>query len=171
MRKTFTIIFVFIFSFLSAQEDQQISKPYFSPVITLGYTFGSGWTYGVDLTVGLMTLQNNIPPSYLAGSIQYYFVNYKNETHRIISFNAVNENGYYRLSGGIGIVSKKWGYKNVNNDWALGFSSEVDLSYNDTRVPWLGVRMFLPVMSWPWIKQPYYVSGVIFWRTEPWQPF
>ena len=143
------------------------SNLYFSPFITLGYTFNSGFNYGIDLTIGLFKIQNNIPPTNAGFSIQYYFVNYENSNHRIIAFNVIAESEYFRIGTGVAEIKKKWGYKDRNKTTAFGTSFDFGISTNSVKTPWLAFKTFAPQQKWEWSKNPYYVSLYTYFKPEP----
>jgi hypothetical protein len=140
---------------------------YISPSITIGYTFRCGWNYGLDFTFGISNLENTIPVTTLAINAQFYIINYKSEQHRITAFNIVADNNIAQFGAGFGIISKNWGYKKVNKDKAFGISTTFNLGSGDYRIPWQGIKIFIPSASWTWSSLPYYISYQFYWRQSP----
>ncbi len=143
------------------------SNTYISPSVTIGYTFRCGWNYGIDLTLGLSKFQNTLPPTNLAMNLQLYVINYSGEHHNIIAFNIVSDNRYSQFGLGIGAISKKWGYKSVNKDAALGLSLIMNVNTGNYHIPRVGARFFIPSPKWTWSSLPYYMSFYMFWPQQP----
>ncbi len=163
------IIALTFFWYSSVSQIFQYTKPtlYISPTITLGYTFGCGWNYGFDLTVGFNRIMPTVPEINSALNMQIFFINYQGQLHRIIDFNLVADSKMAQFGLGIGRIWKRWGYKNVNKDAALGYSFIFNLSANDYRIPFFAAKIFVPSPRWSWSALPYYFSYYTFWRREP----
>ncbi len=166
------LLFILAFTFFGTSLFAQIfesTKPnlYLSPTITIGYTFRCGWNYGIDLTLGLQRIMPSVPEVYSAVNMQIFFINYKGDIHRIIDFNIVADSKIAQFGIGMGRIWKRWGYKSVNRDGALGYSLIFNLSPGDYRYPFFGVKVFVPTAKWTWSSLPYYFSYYTFWRREP----
>ena len=140
---------------------------YFTPLFTVGYTLNSGFNYGVDLTIGLFTIQNNIPQTNAGISFQYYIVNYDESQHRIFAINIIAENDYFRIGGGMAQISKKWGFKNRNKNRAIGTSLDFGISTYHYKTPWLAFKTFVPLQQWELCLNPYYISTYSYFKFEP----
>ncbi|MCQ2974773.1 MAG: hypothetical protein MJ211_08175 [Bacteroidales bacterium] len=144
------------------------TKVYFSPRITLGWCFYTGFTYGVDLTFGLINLKTENPEINFCLSPQYYFVNYKNSQHSLISFNLVIESDYYKIMAGMGQASTKWGFKNINHNKAFGYHVGAGLSTDSKYTPWIEAKTFILHNGyWEFYSRPYYLSADMYFRPEP----
>ncbi len=156
---------------LNAQRDIT-SNIYISPFITIGYTFGSGFNYGFDVTTGVFKLKSDNPEMNAAISLQYYFVNYKGAHHRMFSFNFIAESPYYRIGIGAGDVKRTWGFKRINKSKAFGYTFDFAISTESVYTPWLSLKMFaLHGGYWEFYDKPYYISGLTYFRMEPYYPF
>ncbi len=162
-------IFLTFFSATTWSQIFEYAKPnlYFSPTITIGYTFRCGWNYGFDLTIGFKRIMPSLPEINSALNTQFFIINYQGERHRLITFNFVADSKMGQFGIGIGRIWKKWGYKNVNHDAALGYSLVFNISANDYKYPFFAVKAFVPTPNWTWSSLPYYFSYYTFWRREP----
>ncbi len=170
MKKAVFVLLLILTSWskLFAQIDGNFTPEiYFSPSITIGYTFRCGWNYGFDFTFGFTRVENTLPHTDLAINLQIYTINYKAERHNVTAFNLVADNSVAMFGAGFGLISKSWGYKKVNKDLAFGISSTFNLGSGDYRIPWQGVKIFVPSDSWTWSSLPYYISYQLFWRQNP----
>ncbi len=166
MKKAIAIIILFLSTIINTQA--QDTKVYLSPRLIIGWTFYSGFNYGIDLTIGLFKIKSDNPEINFCISPQYYFVNYKNTQQNIISFNAVIESNIYRIAAGIGQVNYKWGFKGINRNGALGYQFDVSLTTDSKYTPWVQCKTFvLHNGYWEFYSRPYYLSTNIFFRPEP----
>ncbi len=175
MKKRLCIIFIFLLSVIVTEKihaqllvREIVTNVYFSPFITIGYTFNTGINYGLDFTFGLIKVRNKRPEINAALSLQYYFVNYEKNQHIIKTVNIVIESENYRLGFGAGEIKKSWGFNNRNVTRAFGRSLDFGLSGFSTQVPWLGVKEFLPKKgTWEWCKNKNYISMYTYFRQDP----
>jgi len=170
MRSTLlTITILLIFRIISYTQIFQYTQPiiYFSPTISIGYTFRSGWNFGFELTIGYKKIAPTIPEMYSGLNIQYYLIYYHGDLHKIFDFNFIIDSQMAKFGIGIGRISKTWGYKKVNRDAAIGYSVIFNLSSNNLKYPFLGVKAFVPSPKWTWSSLPYYLSYYLFWQKEP----
>lgn len=169
--KLLIIIFLLV-SLKSYAQNNLTSNLYFSPHLTIGYTFGTGLNYGVDLTFGIFKLKNDNPEINGALSLQYYFVNYMGSTHRLFTVNLVAESDYYRLALGAGDTKKKWGFRRINKSKAFGYHFDFGISTVSTYTPWLGLKVFaIHGGYWEFYNKPYYMSTVMYFRQSPYYPW
>jgi len=141
---------------------------YFSPFITVGYTFNTGLTYGLNFTFGLIKIKNNKPEINACISLQYYFVNYQKSQHIIKTIDVVAESKYFRIGMGAGEIKKSWGFNNRNVNRAFGTSYDFGITAYSTQVPWIGVKEFLPKKgTWEVCKNKNYISTYTYFRQTP----
>ncbi|MBP5368555.1 MAG: hypothetical protein J6Z01_08915 [Bacteroidales bacterium] len=160
--------FVITLAAHSGATAQLHTKVYLSPRITLGWCFYTGFTYGVDCSIGLFNLKTQDPEINVLMSPQIYFVNYKNSVQTLISFNVALESDYYRLTAGMGQAVTKWGFKNINHNKAFGYNLGLALSTTSKYTPWAEVKSFILHSGyWEFYSRPYYLSAGGFFRPEP----
>lgn len=171
MKKNIKILLISIslFATIKVFSQTQAIEPnlYISPFITIGYTFNSGFNYGVDITFGLFKVQNYIPETTAGFSIQYYFVNYKESVHKITAFNLITENRNFRAGIGGAGISKKWGFRNRNLNRAFGTSIDLGITTPSYKTPWLAFKTFVPKQEWELCLNPYYISLYTYFKYEP----
>lgn len=139
-----------------------------SPRLKIGWTFYSGFNYGLDLNIGLFNLKEDKPEINVCLAPQYMLVNYKGNVHSIISVNAVIESDYYRLMLGMGEALTKWGFKNRNSNRAFGYNVGLALSTSSRYTPWFeGNGFVLKNGYWEFYGRPYYLSASTYFRTDP----
>lgn len=139
-----------------------------SPRLKIGWTFFSGFNYGVEVNIGLFNIKQENPEINVSLSPQYMFVNYKGNVHSILSVNAVIESDYYRLMLGMGEVLTKWGFQSRNSNRAFGYNVGLALSTSSKYTPWIEGNVFaLQNGYWEFYGRPYYLSVSTFYRTEP----
>lgn len=165
---------MFSIIFLVPKAKSQFSLPmlstnwYFSPFITLGYTFGSGLNFGVDCTFGIFTIKHYNPAITGGLSLQYYFVSYEKTMHTIKTINLIAESEYFRIGGGAGEIKKSWGFRNRNVSKAFGTNIDFGISAFSTKVPWLAAKVFMPQLgTWEWSKNKNYISTYTYFKQEP----
>ena len=162
------MIFAAVFFCVPYSTAQIHTRVSLSPRLKIGWTFFSGFNYGIDLTVGLVRLKENNPEINVGISPQYMLVNYKGNVHSVLSFNAVIESDYYRLHIGMGTVMTKWGFNNRNSNNALGYNVGIALSTESVYTPWVECNVFaLHHGYWEFYGKPYYLSTSVFFRSEP----
>lgn len=163
--KRLVIILSAVFFCVPEVFAQLHTKVYLSPRLKIGWTFFSGFNYGLDLTIGLFTLKNENPEINVCISPQYMMVNYKGNVHTLISFNAVIESDYYRLNLGVGKAVTKWGFHNRNSNNSLGYNIGVAFSTESEHTPWIEGNVFaLHNGYWEFYGRPYYMSSSVFFR-------
>jgi len=76
LKKLALIAIIFIWVKIQAQAQNFLdNEKYFSPMISIGYSIESGFTYGFDFTFGFVKLTNTKEPLYLAISNKFYLKN------------------------------------------------------------------------------------------------
>ncbi|MBN1252532.1 MAG: hypothetical protein JXR51_03885 [Bacteroidales bacterium] len=155
-------LFVLISSLVFSQENQSTTNIFISPRITIGYTFGSGMNYGVDLALNLYTIDKfNVGFDY-----SFYIVNTPTGFHRIKNINLMAENDMISVKLGAGMVKRKWGLKKINNAKTAGITIDVSVSVDPMSAPWVGVKSFVFQRSkWPFYDLPSYISVYTYYRT------
>ncbi len=169
MCKRVLIVSTVILLSMQSAYSQLHTRVYLSPRLKIGWTFFSGFNYGLDFTIGLFRLKAKNPEINVCISPQYMMVNYKGNVHSIVSFNAVLESDYYRLNLGIGKAVTKWGFHNRNSNNALGYNIGVALSTSSVHTPWIEGNVFaLSNGYWEFYGRPYYMMTSVFFRpAEP----
>lgn len=167
--KLLAIVFIFFLALLpSVAEAQLHTRVFLSPRLKIGWTFFSGFNYGLEFNIGLFNIKQEKPEINVGISPQYMFVNYKGNTHSIISMNAVIESDYYRLMLGMGEALTKWGFRNRNSNRAFGYNIGLALSTSSNYTPWIEGNVFsLKNGYWEFYGRPYYLSASTFYRTDP----
>jgi hypothetical protein len=172
--KKIIILIVIILSFSINRLYSQFEIPvistnlYFSPVITLGYTFGSGLNFGLDFTLGLVKIKHYNPEISGALSLQYYLVSYEKSMHIIKNVTLIAESEYFRIGIGAGEIKKSWGFRNRNVSKAFGTNVDFGISAFSYKVPWLGVKAFMPRPgTWEWCENKNYISAYTYFKQEP----
>ena len=157
-----TYLLIFVNSFIFSQENKNGTNIYFSPRITIGYTFGSGMNYGVDFIVNIYTVNEfNFGVDY-----SFYIVNTPTGTHRLKSINLMAENKMLSAKIGAGLVKRVWGLNKINKAKTGGFIIDISATSDPFRTPSLGVRSFVFRRSkWPFYNQPSYISVYTYYRT------
>ena len=157
---SYLLVFCSLFAF--SQENQSTTNIYFSPRITIGYTFGSGMNYGVDFVVNLYTISEiNLGIDY-----SFYLVNTETGAHRIKSINLMAENEIISAKIGAGMVKRVWGINKINKVKTGGIVIDVSATVDPYKFPALGVRSFVFQRSkWPFYSQPSYISVYTYYRT------
>lgn len=144
------------------------TKVYLSPRLCVGWTFYSGFNYGIDFTIGLFNLKSKDPEINFCISPQYYIVNNNHKEQHIISFAFAAESDYYRLGLGMGQVRTKWGFRGINNNKAFGYHFDFALSSDSRYTPWARCKVFaLHNGYWEFYGRPYYLSTDIYLRPDP----
>ncbi len=144
------------------------TRVYLSPRLKIGWTFYSGFNYGIEMNIGLFNLKSEKPEINVSLAPQYMLVNYKGNVHSLISVNAVLESDYYRLMLGMGEALTKWGFNNRNSNKAFGYHVGLALSTSSKFTPWVeGSGFILKNGYWEFYGRPYYLSASTFFRPEP----
>ena len=138
---------------------------YIAPRITLGYTFGAGLNYGIDLGTGLYKFSYD--ELYINAGISFSlsFSNVYQTTHIINTVNFMLENEYANFRIGGGIIYNRWGFRNVNKNKSPGFNLDMSIGYPDSRTPKIGYRYFSPnINKWYEFKGNKYKIIYIYFR-------
>ena len=155
-------LFVLVSYIASSQDNQSKTNVYFSPRITIGYTFGSGMSYGVDFILNIYSIKDyNFGLNY-----SFYLVNTTTGSHRIKSINLIAENDIISAKIGAGMVKRVWGLKKINKVKTSGVVIDIGAAIEPYTLPSVGVRSFVFKRSeWPFYKQPSYISIYTYYRT------
>ncbi|MEN8119066.1 MAG: hypothetical protein ABFS35_01910 [Bacteroidota bacterium] len=147
---------------LYAQEPLRGPNVYVSPRINIGYTFGAGITYGFDVVVGAYSTKNfNFGLAY-----SHYFVNVPKDFHRFKTISLVIENSMFNAKFGAGMVSRKWGLRNVNTAKVHGMSIDISAGVDEYHAPWVGVKSFIQNRKrWTFFDYPSYISIYTYFKT------
>ncbi|MCQ2249547.1 MAG: hypothetical protein MJZ66_00410 [Bacteroidales bacterium] len=144
------------------------TRVFLSPRLKIGWTFYSGFNYGLEMNIGLFNLKEEKPEINVCLAPQYMLVNYKGNVHSLISVNAVLESDYYRLTLGMGEALTKWGFNNRNSNKAFGYNVGLGLSTSSKFTPWVEANGFvLKNGYWEFYGRPYYLSVSGFFRPDP----
>ena len=163
MKKLFFISFLFlIICELYAQEYKKGPNVYVSPRINIGYTFGAGINYGFDVVVGAYSIGNfNFGLAY-----SHYFVNVPKDFHRFKTISLMIENSLFNIKFGAGMVSRKWGLRNVNTAKVPGMSIDISVGIDEYHAPWFGVKSFMHNKErWMFFNYPSYISAYTYFKT------
>jgi len=155
------IIYSFIQS-ANAQENYKGTKIYFSPRITIGYTISSGLNYGFDAVCGLYQI-NSLNCGF---DFTFYMVNTDQGHHSIKGIGLMAETNYLNIKLGAGMVSRRWGLKNVNKAKSPGIMIDVSGGFDPYKAPWIGAKGFIINREkWTFYDQPSYISGYTYFKT------
>ena len=158
----FLILSLSISKYSLAQEPEKGTYVFLSPRITLGYTFNSGFNYGVDLAVGLYKLND----FKFGTAFSYYLVNTNQGIHRIKGFTIMADSKYFNIRLGAGAVVRRWGMRNINKASAPGLIVDISASPDAYKAPWIGIKAFLFKRSkWVFYDHPTYTSAYTYFRT------
>jgi hypothetical protein len=148
------------------------SNAYLLPSITIGYTFGSGFNYGIDFKVGILKVTYNNPQVNAGVMFSYYWVNFKESQHRIRTINLILDSDVFSVAGGAGDVTRRWGRNNINSAKAFGTSFSFSISTVFQQTPWVGICVFKPKGdTWEFYDKHAYYSFYTFFRQTPYKPF
>lgn len=146
----------------SAQLNTKVTL---SPRLKVGWTFFSGFDFGLEFNVGLFTIKRENPEINVGFSPQYLLVNYKGNVHSLISVNGVLESDTYRLMLGMGQAFTKWGFRGRNSNKAFGYNVALGLTTESRHTPWVEGNVFvLKNGYWEFYGRPYYLSASMFFR-------
>ena len=141
------------------------TKVTISPRIKVGWTFFSGFDYGIELNVGLFTIKKENPEINVGISPQYLFVNYKGNVHSLLTMNVFLEADTYRLMAGMGQAFTKWGFMGRNSNKAFGYNVALGLTTESRHTPWVEGDVFILKNGyWEFYGRPYYLSASMFFR-------
>ena len=158
IKKQIALIFIFIFiiKILTAQE-APFDKVYFTPNISIGYTFGG--TFNIGLEIDLTTSLTSRPERLKRGGISvghYWVLNTDFNPHRMTTFNIMYENESMDIKTGYGMMEYKWGRSNVNKWGQPAWAFDISFTNRDIVMPWLGIKSLLFSRSeWTWFDIPY----------------
>ncbi len=163
LKKLFILSFLLLLSFENyAQDLQNGPNVYISPRINIGYTFGAGLTYGYDVVVGGYSTENFD----LGLAFSHYFVNVPKDIHRFKVISLVIENSMINAKIGAGMVSRKWGLRNVNKTKVSGISIDISAGVDEYHAPWVGVKSFIQNRKrWTFFDYPSYISVYTYFKT------
>ena len=169
LTRIFGIALALLLALWSLDASAQLrTNVYLSPRLKIGWTFYSGFNYGLELNIGLFNMKAENPQIDISLAPQYMLVNYKGNTHSLISINAVLESDYYRLMLGMGEALTKWGFHGRNSNRAFGYNVAMALSTSSKYTPWVeGQGFVLKNGYWEFYGRPYYLSVSTFFRPDP----
>ncbi len=146
-----------------AQEETNGLDVILSPRITIGYTFGTGINCGFDLGVGVYRI-NDIMTGL---NLSYYIVFTERGNHRLKGVTLAAESKYVSGKVGIGMVSRKWGLRNVNKAKTPGIMVEATASADAYSAPWVGIKTFIFDRSkWNYYEMPTYTSAYTYFKSQ-----
>jgi len=149
----------------TAVRAQLDTKVTLSPRIKVGWTFFSGFNYGLELNIGMFTIKKRNPEINVGIAPQYMFVNYKGNVHSLLSVNGVLESDTYSLMVGMGQAFTKWGFRGRNSNKAFGYNIGLALTTESRHTPWVEGNVFvLKNGYWEFYGRPYYLSASMFFR-------
>lgn len=160
------IIMLLLFFSQNVYSQQNRSNFYISPMISVGYAFNSGYTYGFDITLGVLKIQDNIHPTNLAVATKFYFFNLQGTTNRVLSFNLVVENDYTRIGFGLAEVKRKWGFKSRNIHRAFGPTTEFGVHFGNEYLPWIGFKTMTPLITADWFERKSIADFNLYYRNK-----
>jgi|GEM_PF-1463625 len=129
---------------------------YFSPGASIGYTFGAGINYGLELDLGLYRFTDKVSSVNAGISLSSYWVQTKKYTHRLSTLNAMIEGKNFDVKFGWGKAFNKWGYKYHNQCKVGGFNYDLSVTSNQLYAPWIGMKRFkYSYANWAWFSKPY----------------
>ena len=161
------LLFLFVL-FLSAevvysQEETNEIDVFVSPRITIGYTFGTGLNCGFDLGIGVYRINDVM----LGTNFSYYLVVTDHGSHRIKGITLSAETDYISGRLGLGMVSRKWGLRNVNKARTPGIMIDVSASADAYKAPWVGFKTFVFKRSkWLYYDLPTYTSTYAYFKSQ-----
>lgn len=168
----FAIISILSFRFETLADNPLYPNLFVSPSINLGYCFGSGFTYGIKLDVGLVKISQMTLENYAGISFSYYLVNFQGGVHRIKTLNVEIMNKYFQASIGAGSVTKNWGLRHINSDKAFGTSIDFSVYSYLKQTPWFGFKFFRPSAgTWNWYERPMYKSFYMYLKEPQYRPY
>lgn len=162
MRKLLITILTFVFSTNFYAQEKNGPNAFVSPRINIGYTFGAGMTYGVDVFVSAYSMDElNFGLTY-----SYYFANTQTGVHRLQSISLTVDNSMYHIRIGAGTVKRVWGLHNVNKAKVPGISIDASVGFDEYHAPWVGFKSFIHNRrKWPFFDLPSYLSLYSYFKT------
>ena len=146
-----------------SQEKENGLDVILSPRITIGYTFGAGLNCGFDLGVGVYRV-NDIMTGL---NLNYYIVVTPQGSHRLKGVSLAAETKYVSGRIGMGVVSRRWGLRNVNKAKTPGIMVDVSASADAYKAPWIGVKTFIFNRSkWLYYDMPTYTSAYAYFKAQ-----
>ena len=160
------VLVVMAFALLPVASLAQLNtKVTISPRLKVGWTFFSGFDYGIELNVGLFTIKMENPEINVGISPQYLFVNYKGNVHSLLTMNLSLEADTYRLMAGMGQAFTKWGFMGRNSNKAFGYNVALGLTTESSHTPGVEGDVFILKNGyWEFYGRPYYLSASMFFR-------
>lgn len=156
----------FFFSSLSytAKSNPSGNDFYLTPSISLGYTFGAGLYYGLNINFFFKQMQTTNGIDAMTGiSLSKYWniVNSKYghniDVHRITTLNLVYSLDIIEFKTGFGMAKNPWGYGSNLRCVIYGLSTDLSIkNFSGQFVPDLGIKgFFYPLSKWRWFDLPY----------------
>ncbi len=164
MKKLALIATIIIISIKIQAQNFSDNEKYFTPMISIGYSIESGFTYGFDFTFGLVKLTDSKEPLYWAISNKFYFLNLNGYSNRVFSVNFVVENNFVRIGGGFGQIKRKWGYNNRNKSKTFGPTTDFGIHYADQSMPWIGFKTITPIFKNGWYERNFSANFYTYFR-------
>ena len=155
MKKLSLVFLLVIFSFAKASANNF----FFSPGISVGYTFGAGTNWGFFFDMGMVNqiLEEDIKYGL---SFSWYYVSVQSTasrhyTHRIRSLSCLMaENDFIDLKFGFGRAKNPWG--TGNRCIVQGTMADISFTYPNSFSPWIGFKTLrYNRADWAWFDKPY----------------
>ena len=119
------------------------------PGVCLGYTFGKGINFGLDLGVSFFDYQVNKMSGYSGINFSYAIFThrrelYKNGYYRVFAINLMNVvDDKFILKAGMAKTKLKWGVNNVNKSYSNGWGLNMAIAFKPfIYSPSVGFRFF-----------------------------
>ena len=159
------LIFITLITLISSSvfaQEKNGPHTFISPRINIGYTFGTGYTYGLDIFIGGYSLDK----LNFGLDFSYYFVNTNAGVHRIKLISLTADNPKIHAKIGAGVVKRVWGLKSVNKAKVPGLSIDISVGFDEYHAPWVGVKSFIfDRQRWPFFDLPSYISIYSYFKT------
>lgn len=147
-------------------DNDNSGQIYINPMITIGYSFGSGFTYGIDITYGFAQIQTYGKNLNIAISTKLYLINLNGYANRALAINLVAENQNLRIGWGFAQISRHWGFKNRNISKTYGPSTDFGLHFGNQRIPWIGLKTIFPKFKTDWYERQNSISLYTYYRLQ-----
>ena len=156
------LLFIGIIALLYTKNCQAQSNErqfYLSPALMVGYVFGGGFAFGLDVDMGLSRhYLNNSPVNYGISAATYwtYVTGYRNEGgewHNHYTVNFMAEGQYFDFKAGLGSVHF---YNGEHQCYTVGLNFDVSGTLPQRNIPYIGLRTFLYFPdTWMYYDDPY----------------
>lgn len=153
-----TIVFLCLAVHLQAQSNS-FDKIFITPVVSVGYTFGASFNFGIDLdlTTSVTNDPNKLRNAGISLSHYYILMQGGSHPHSVSTIQAMFENERMDLKSGYAFLGYKWGLRKVNGGSTGAFSLDVAFTNRANRLPWLGIKSLVyNQREWAWFDQPYF---------------